>query len=142
MPAGTTVVAMPDASCSGCTATDLPLAIDGKLDTSATLAPSTMNGGGTLRATSPTVFDAGNEAGAFIERPNMLVFSIYVRTYLGGQLQEQYQPVGDPSEIGFSESVFYGFPTTKPFDAIEFSLHMSPGTGSVLVDEFCSNVHL
>ncbi len=134
-------------NCVGCTpAEQTDAAADGDLFTAAVI-----NTGGvsttitSLRATSPSIFAAGGNAGAFVSYDGSgSQHSLTINTYLGPALQEsapgpRHNNLGTVGGTGAAQYIFIS--TALEFDSVEIVL-TSSGSGVSLTDlvyELCGH---
>ena len=148
-----TVSSAVDPACSDCSVNDASRAADDDLDSAAGVTAGDHPGsctllgtqcdpphGVTVRATaqSGVVFPAGNYAAVYLRGPAGS-WSVQLRTYLAGSLQEQDSMASESGSGDHSSAI--AFQTRKTFDAVEVFLANS-GTGSVeTIDlrELCSD---
>lgn len=146
-----TVAPATTGNCVECSTASPELAADGDLGTAATVSiPAATGGGASIRITDgATTFAAGQKAGviAAFRRAGSLAVNPYafVRTYLHDQLQEESTLTATSGVNNGAASVtpvasFFGFETTKPFDAIEIAVESQAVTGyfDLEVYEACS----
>ena len=126
--------------CVNCAATNTSQAVDGNIDTAASVThPAGSVGTSSFRATAQSgiIFTAGNTA-AIVFSPGVPEGRIRVLTYQGDVLQENRNGTST-TRNGLTT---IGIKTTKNFDAVEFSFDAAnPSTSQEVasVREFCSN---
>jgi hypothetical protein len=148
------VSATVDPACSDCTVSDKALAGDSDLDTGAHVTAGRHPGacsvpllvcdppsGVAVRATAQdgVVFPSGQYPGVFLHGPGG-TWSMQVRTFLDGQLQEETSLSSESSNEEHSTGT--GLKASKPFDAVEvFVANDEDGDPATIeVSELCSDI--
>lgn len=145
---GTKVSSVLAGTCPGCSIADADKAIDGNLNTFATITvPAAVEGGFSLRATAQRgiAFAAGSKPGAVVRITKATSAAVetrgIVRSYLGNAAQNEKEFGSSVLGINIvgSESGTFVLPATKTFNAVEYAVEGSFTEYFVQVFEFCSD---
>lgn len=145
---GTKVSSALIGTCQGCTIVDARKAIDGNLNTFATITvPAAIDGGFSLRATAQRgiAYAVGSKPGAVVQITKASSAAVetkdIVRSYLGNAAQNEKtfgSSILDINGVGTERGVFT-LPASKTFNAVEYAIDGSFNGYTVKVFEFCSD---
>lgn len=144
LPPDSRVEVLLPAGCADCGVRDEAAGNDQDFTTATVLdTPGSLPRQGEVRLRATTAggarYPAGQTPGVFFRMRDYTAFSLLLRTYLGGQLQEEYARYGLALRGPGSSSLEVALmPTTRDYDTVEVAFTPSTGSdGRLELFEFC-----